>query len=192
MPAVRSPSGSAVVDAGRATESASGRANAEAAKLLKVFTAAKPNSDGFLTSHGMPRGGGIPKPTGLYTNALIGPEVWPSESENALADAGQDLYRLRDRHRTASDQAKNVSDQVFSESWISGDGAEAAYVHYVGEQSAHEDLIAVLGGVAVSRQQISHGGVWLGVGWDGAAARVTQPAAARHPQPGATARRSLT
>lgn len=155
MPAVRSPGGSAVADAGKATPRASGRANAEAAKLLKVFTAAKPDSDGFLTGHGMPGGGDIPKPTGLYTNALIGPEVWPSESENALADAGQDLYRLRDRHRTASDQAKDVSDQVFSQSWFSGDGAEAAYVHYIGEQSAHEDLIEVLGGVAAVQVRLA-------------------------------------
>ncbi|WP_006246568.1 hypothetical protein [Mycolicibacterium tusciae] len=155
MPAVGNPGGSAVVDAGEATKPASARANAEAAKLLNVFAAAKPDPDGFLSGHGMPGGGDIPKPTGLYTNALIGPEVWPSESENALIDAGQDLYRLCDRHRTASEQAKNVSDQVFSESWISGDGAEAAYVHYIGEQSAHEDLIEVLGGVAAVQGRLA-------------------------------------
>ena len=155
MPAVRNPGGPAVVSTGEAAKIATGRANVEAARLLNTFTAAKPDPDGFLPGYGMSGGGDIPKPAGLYTNALISPDVWPSESENALAEAGQNLYRLRDRHRAASERAKNITDQVFSTSWTSGDGAEAAYVHYVGEQSAHENLIQVLGGVAAVQGRLA-------------------------------------
>ena len=57
----------------------------EAQKLLDMFTAAKPiNPDAFVPEVGMPGGGDIQLQPGLYTYALIGPEVWPTESESQL------------------------------------------------------------------------------------------------------------
>ena len=59
----------------------------EAKKLLDMFTAAKPiEPDAFVPEVGMPGGGDIQLQPGLYTYALIGPEVWPTESESQLSE----------------------------------------------------------------------------------------------------------
>jgi hypothetical protein len=64
----------------------------EASKLLDMFTAAKPiNPDAFVPEVGMPGGGDIHLQPGLYTYALIGPDVWPSESESQLGELEKDL-----------------------------------------------------------------------------------------------------
>ena len=72
----------------------------EAQKLLDMFTAAKPiNPDAFVPEVGMPGGGDIQLQPGLYTYALIGPEVWPTESESQLCELEDELARLADASR---------------------------------------------------------------------------------------------
>lgn len=130
-------------------KTAADRANSEAAKLLKGFNAAKPTSpDNYMPNYGMAGGGDIHLQPGLYTGALVGPGVWPTESENELAQAKTKLKKLSDHHQQAADEAKRLTDEVFSQHWTDGDGAEAAYEHHAAEQKAHMALVDVLDGVA--------------------------------------------
>ena len=117
----------------------------QAAKLLDMFTAAKPAvPDGFVPGVGMPGGADMPKPHGLYTYALIGPDVWPSESESHLSNTASQLAKLADDHEEASQSAKAQSDEVFSSWWTAGDGAAAAEQHYRDEHSLHQNLIEAM------------------------------------------------
>lgn len=114
-------------------------------QLLKRFIAAKPSKpDSFVPGCGMSGGGDVQLQPGLYTASLVGPDVWPTESETELAAAADRLAQLASDHTTASAEAKSQSDQVFSNSWTAGDGAEAAQAHYWSEHQAHEHLIDVL------------------------------------------------
>lgn len=123
----------------------SGAAQEQMGQLLKRFIAAKPSKpDSFVPGCGMAEGGDVQLQPGLYTASLVGPDVWPTESETALAAAADQLAQLASEHTTASAEAKNQSDQVFSNSWTAGDGAEAAQAHYWSEHQAHEHLIDVL------------------------------------------------
>ena len=134
--------------AGR-TKTAADRANSEAGKLLEVFNKAKPPSpDNYMPNYGMPGGGDINLQPGLYTGALIGPGVWPTESESELAQTKTKLKNLSDRHQRAADEAKRRTDEVFSQHWTDGDGSEAAYEHYSAEHKAHMGVVDVLDGVA--------------------------------------------
>jgi hypothetical protein len=115
--------------------------SAEAEKLLDMLTAAKPiNPDGFVPGVGMPGGGDIPKPLGLYTYALISPDVWPSESESKLKEAADQLANLARNHESASESADSQVDDVFGQYWTEGDGAAAAEDHYRRERLQHERL----------------------------------------------------
>ena len=74
----------AVVDRGGYAAASEPPANparsVEAAKLLDMFSAAKPiNPDAFVPEVGMPGGGDIQLQPGLFTYALIGPDVWPTD-----------------------------------------------------------------------------------------------------------------
>lgn len=123
----------------------SGAAQEQMGQLLKRFVAAKPpKPDSFVPGYGMSGGGDVQLQPGLYTASLIGPDVWPTESETELAAAADQLAQLASDHSTASADAKSRSDQVFSDSWTAGEGAEAAQAHYWGEHQAHEHLIDVL------------------------------------------------
>lgn len=134
--------------AGR-TKTAADRANSEAGKLLEVFNKAKPPApDNYMPNYGMPGGGDINLQPGLYTGALIGPGVWPTESESELAQTKTKLKNLSDRHQKAADEAKRRTDEVFSQHWTDGDGSEAAYEHYSAEHKAHLGVVDVLDGVA--------------------------------------------
>lgn len=141
--------GDATSKAAGHAKTAADRANSEAAKLLKGFNAAKPTSpDNYMPNYGMAGGGDIHLQPGLYTGALVGPGVWPTESENELAQAKTKLKKLSDHHQQAADEAKRLTDEVFSQHWTDGDGAEAAYEHHAAEQKAHMALVDVLDGVA--------------------------------------------
>ena len=50
--------------------------------------------------------------------------------------------------REAADEAKRLTDEVFSQHWTDGDGADAAYEHYSAEHKAHLAVVDVLDGVA--------------------------------------------
>lgn len=137
-------------------KTAAERANSEAAKLLKGFNAAKPASpDNYVPNFGMPGGGDIQLQPGLYTGALIGPGVWPTESESELAQAKTKLEKLSERHQELANQAKRLTDEVFSEHWTAGDGKEAAYEHYSAEHNAHMAVVDVLDGVAATQGRLS-------------------------------------
>lgn len=113
----------------------------EAQKLLDMVTAARPESpDAFVPGVGMPGGADIPKPHGLYTYALIGPDVWPSESESNLKDASDRLTKLAADHESSSETANCEVGNVFGEYWTAGDGAAAAEEHYLQERLQHERL----------------------------------------------------
>src|ERR1700758_784306 len=106
-------------------------ANQQAAKLLDMFTAARPmNPDAFVPGYGMPGGADVPKPHGLFTSALIDPDVWPTESESELGRLADQLGQLARNHESAADSAKAQADAVFSGSWTAGEGSDAAYEHY--------------------------------------------------------------
>lgn len=124
-------------------KTSSERANHEAGQLLKKFNAVKPPSDGFVPHVGMPDGSDIPRPNGMYTYALVGPEDWPTGSENAFKQAAQDWKAFQKRHENATDSAKATVDDVFSTAWAEGEGSDAAYQHYSDEYSAHADVIGV-------------------------------------------------
>ena len=108
-----------------------------AAKLLGHVLSKKPDPDGFIRKVGMPGGGDIPEPRGAYTHYLIGPGVWPSESESAIEQAAEALKKRSADIDAANDTAKKHIDQVFSEFWTAGDGAAAASAHYDRE---YEDI----------------------------------------------------
>jgi hypothetical protein len=124
-------------------KSAAERANSEAAQLLTHFNAAKMAPDGFVPHVGMPGGADIPKPHGLYTNKLIGPDVWPTESESAVKQASKDYKTFQQRHQNAADTVLNLRDQVFSTSWTSGDAADAAYAHYGSQYRAQLHVVSI-------------------------------------------------
>lgn len=160
MPATGT-SGSVAADvskeAGR-TKTAADRANSEAAKLHDVFSKAKPKvPDSYVPSLGTP-GGDIQLQPGLFTGALIGPGVWPSESESELAQTKTKLQQLRDRHQDAADEARRLTDQVYSQHWTDGAGADAAYEHYSAEYKAHLAVVDVLDGVAKTNGRL---GEWI-------------------------------
>jgi hypothetical protein len=113
----------------------------EAERLLDMFTAAKPiKPDAFVPEVGMPGGGDIQLQPGLYTYALIGPEVWPTESESQLSELEDELARLADHHESASASADAQVGTVLGEYWTAGDGAAAAEEHYAAERAAHQQL----------------------------------------------------
>ena len=106
-----------------------------------MFTAAKPiKPDAFVPEVGMPGGGDIQLQPGLYTYALIGPEVWPTESESQLSELEDELARLADHHESASASADAQVGTVLGEYWTAGDGAAAAEEHYAAERAAHQQL----------------------------------------------------
>ena len=110
-----------------------------------MFTAAKPPvPDGFIPGVGMPGGADIPKPQGLYTYALIGPDVWPPESESGLSATADQLKSRARQSESAAAAAKAQSDNVFSTYWTAGDGATAAEEHYRNEHFLHETLIEAM------------------------------------------------
>src|SRR3954449_4471825 len=119
------------------------RANHEAAQLLTHFNAAKMDPDGFVPHVGMPGGADIPKPHGRFTNKLIGPNAWPTESENAIEQASQEYAAFQQRHQHAADTALTLRDQVFATSWPSGDAADAACEHYGSQYRAHLHVVAI-------------------------------------------------
>lgn len=119
------------------------RANHEAGQLLKKFNAVKPPCDGFVPHVGMPDGSDIPPPHGMYTYALVGPEDWPTGSENAFKQAAKDWKAFQKRHENATESAKATVEEVFSTAWTEGEGSDAAYQHYAEEYSAHSDVIGV-------------------------------------------------
>ena len=88
----------------------------------------------------MPGGGDIQLQPGLYTYALIGPDVWPSESESQLGDLEKELARLAEHHDSANETASGQTSGVFGEYWTDGDGAAAAEEHYAAERAAHQQL----------------------------------------------------
>lgn len=160
MPAAGNP-GSVTTDvskeAGR-TKTAADRANSEAAKLHDVFNKAKPKApDNYVPSLGTP-GGDIQLQPGLFTSALIGPGVWPTESESELAQTKTKLEQLRDRHQDAADEARRLTDEVYSQHWTDGAGADAAYEHYSAEYKAHLGVVDVLDGVAKTNGRL---GEWI-------------------------------
>ena len=113
----------------------------EARKLLDMFTAAKPiNPDAFVPQVGMPGGGDIQLQPGLYTYALVGPDVWPTESESQLGQIAGDLARLAEHHEAASATADSLVANVFGEYWTAGDGAAAAERHSEEQRATHEHL----------------------------------------------------
>jgi hypothetical protein len=119
------------------------RANNEAAQLLKHFDAAKMAPDGFVPHVGMPGGADIPKPHGLYTDKLIGPDVWPTESESAVRQASKDYKAFQKLHQDAADTVLDMREEVFSTSWTSGDAADAAYEHYGSQCRAHLGVVSI-------------------------------------------------
>src|SRR4051812_12869509 len=93
----------------------------EAQKLLDMVTAAQPkNPDAFVPGVGMPGGADVPKPHGLYTYALLGPDVWPSESESNLSQVANQLAKLARNHETASETANCQVGDVFGQYWTEG------------------------------------------------------------------------
>lgn len=137
-------------------KTAADRANSEAGKLLKHFNAAKPQApDTYMPSFGMPGGGDITLQPGLFTGALIGPGVWPTESETELAQAQTTLNKLSDRHQEAASDAKRQTDDVFAQDWTDGDGKEAAYEHYSAEYRAHMAVVDVCDEVAATNGRLS-------------------------------------
>lgn len=158
MPAASNVSSAADVadKEGGHAKTAAERANSEAAKLLKIFNAAKPAApDNYMPSFGMPGGGDIHLQPGLFTGALIGPGVWPTESESELAQAKTKLQKLSERHEEAASEARRRADEVFSEHWTDGDGKDAAYEHYSAEHRAHTAVVDVIDGVADTQGRLS-------------------------------------
>ena len=93
----------------------------EAERLLDMFTAAKPiKPDAFVPEVGIPGGGDIQLQPGLYTYALIGPEVWPTDSESQLSELEDELARLADHHESASASADAQVGTVLGEYWTAG------------------------------------------------------------------------
>jgi hypothetical protein len=119
------------------------RANHQAAQLLAGFNAAKPAADGFQPGRGMPDGSDIPQPHGRFTHALIDPGVWPTDSENALSQAAKDYKAFAAMHEHAAESSKDQWERVFSTSWTSGDGSDAAYEHYVSQYRAQLGVVDV-------------------------------------------------
>lgn len=113
----------------------------EASKLLDMFAAAKPiNPDAFVPHVGVPGGGDIQIQPGLYTYALIGPDVWPTESESQLAELEKELSKLADNHDSANASASAQTSGVFGGDWTAGAGAAAAEEHFAAEHAALERL----------------------------------------------------
>jgi hypothetical protein len=128
----------------------------EAQKLLDMLDAAKPVSpDAFVPGVGMPGGADVPKPHGLYTNALIGPDVWPTESEADLKNVAEQLANLGQLHEQASSSATRVTQNVFSQYWTAGDSASAADDHYQRERLIHEKLADACSFIGGAYQRLS-------------------------------------
>src|SRR6185312_17330929 len=108
-----------------------------AEQILKQVIAAKPAPDGFVPHVGMPGGGDIPPPSGLYTYALVSPGVWPTASESAWSQFAGDLTALARQQETAADEARDTADRVFSENWTDGVAQAAAVTHYRQEDGLH-------------------------------------------------------
>jgi len=106
-------------------------------QLLRQVIAAKPAPDGFVPHVGMPGGGDIPKPSGLYTYALLDPGVWPMASESAWSKFADDLGTAAKQQEAAADDARATADLVFHENWTDGDAQAAAVAHYRQEDGLH-------------------------------------------------------
>lgn len=152
--------GSVVGSAAKAghSKTAAEVANSQAAKLLEKFNAAKPTvPDNYVPGLGMPGGGDIHLQPGLFTGSLIGPGVWPSESESGLSQTADKLKKLREHHREAAAAAERSRDDVFSPGghWTDGAGADAAYEHYEAEHRAHNAVVDVLDEVSGTQGELS-------------------------------------
>ena len=87
-----------------------------------MFSAAKPiDPDAFIPEVGMPGGGDIQLQPGLFTYALIGPDVWPTESESGLSSTAEQLKSRARQSESAAETAKAQADNVFSTYWTAGD-----------------------------------------------------------------------
>jgi hypothetical protein len=79
---------------------------------MPTVNTAKADPDGFVPHVGMPDGSDIPRPHGQYTNALTGPDVWPTGSENGIKQASHDYKQFQKHHEDAADTAKQLCDAV--------------------------------------------------------------------------------
>lgn len=157
MPAANNSSSAAGGAGDGYAKTAAERADSEAARLLKVFNAAKPVPDNYMPSLGMPGGGDIHLQPGKFTGYLVGPGVWPMESESELAQAATKLKKLSEHHQDAAWAAERSKDEVFSPGghWSAGAGADAAYEHYEAEEKAHKAVASVLDGVSTTQGRLS-------------------------------------
>ena len=74
-------------------------------------------------------------PRGLYTNSLIGPGVWPPESEQDLRNTGASLQNVARELESATTSARALTTDVFSLYWTAGSGSMAAEEHYRAEDA---------------------------------------------------------
>ena len=102
MPAANNSSSAAGGAGDGCAKTAAERADSEAARLLKDFNAAKPVPKNYMPSLGMPGGGDIHLQPGKFTGYLVGPGVWPMESESELAQAATKLKKLSEHHQDAA------------------------------------------------------------------------------------------
>ena len=130
------------------------RNNQISSKLLEDFTAAEPAPDGFIPHHGVPSGGDIPKPTGLFADSLIGPKVWPLASEAALLDLAAHAAARARSHGEAAEEARALSKRVFDSDWPAGVGAEAAAEHYKHQHALHDELADAWAAVATEYNRL--------------------------------------
>ncbi len=101
-----------------------------AQRLVREVVAARPKPDNFVPEVGVPAGQDIQLTPGVYTYALIAPGEWPTDSETALAAAGEELAAQSRRTGEAAEESNRQSDAVFDGGTWVGDGAEAARAHY--------------------------------------------------------------
>lgn len=126
-----------------------------ARRLADHLSSTRPKPDGYVPGVRMPAGQDVPRPQGLYTNALIWPGEWPEVSESKLAEHAQ-AVRDWTRHQDDANHAANAQvAQVFNESWISGEAEEAADEHYRRERAAHETVIEAGNAVASGVDRVS-------------------------------------
>lgn len=130
------------------------RNNQISSKLLEDFTAADPAPDGSLPHHGVPSGGDISKPTGLFADSLIGPKVWPLASEAALLDLATHAAARARSHGEAAEEARALSKRVFDNDWPAGVGAEAAAEHYKHQHALHDELADAWAAVATEYDRL--------------------------------------
>ncbi|HUO40549.1 MAG TPA: hypothetical protein VMU34_23090, partial [Mycobacterium sp.] len=108
------------------------RNNKQAARLLKLFDAAKPIS---RLAIGVPHlggggGGDHPKPQGPFVHILFQPFVWPVDSETHLANDADTLLDESKLYEDNAMDARQAANGVFDGgSWVgkSADAARTAY-----------------------------------------------------------------